>query len=252
MRVLTAILLVLVVGTSSRKAGAQENRAGSRGEIVKQLQAPEAAQRREAVFVLSTFDDPTLSPIFQRAASDPDAGVRAMAITAPERLSRIDEASGIPDLLPTLLRALSDPHPLVRRVAAEALGRTRDPRIEKALEKATRDRDAAVRAAAVDALGELGTETVLPLLLERLHDQDPFVRRQAARALGRLGAPTATASLIERAIREKDSEVKRTIAWALGQIGDPRAIETLQALARSPDPYLSAIAGEALEKIRTR
>jgi len=251
-RVLTAILLVLVASASSRRLGAQENRTGSRSEILKQLQAPEAAQRRDAVLLLSTFDDIALFPVLQKAASDPDAGVRAMAIAALGRLIRTDEASEAPDLIPTLLRALNDPHPLVRRAAAGALGGTRDPRAEKALEKAARDRDAAVRAAAVDALGEQGSGTVLAPLLERLHDQDPFVRRQAARALGHLRAPKATASLIERTIREKDPEVKRAIAWALGEIGDPQAMETLRSLTRSPDPYLSAMAHEALKKMRVR
>ncbi len=251
-RVLTAVLLVLVASTSSHRLGTQQDGIGSRDEILKQLHAPEAAQRRDAVLLLSTFDDIALFPVLQKAASDPDAGVRAMAIAALGRLSRTDEASETPDLIPTLLRALNDPHPLVRRAAAGALGGMRDPRVEKALEKATRDRDAAVRAAAVDALGEQRAGAALAPLLERMHDQDPFVRRQAARALGRLRAPKATTSLMERAIREKDPEVKRAIAWALGEIGDPQAMETLRSFTRSPDPYLSAMAREALEKIRVR
>ena len=249
---LAIIVVALTSGESPEAIVTQENPTEVKQALIEQARAPEAARRRDALLGLGTFHDPALSPIFQAAAHDPDAGVRAAAIMALGRLNPIEGSAHQEETIAVLVRAIRDAHPLVRRAAAWALGRVRDPRAVSALREAAGDRDAAVRAAAVEALGEREDEAVLPTLLERVHDKDAFVRRQAARALGRLRAQAATTPLIARVTREKDPEVKRAIAWALGEIGDPQAVEPLRALSRSSDPYLSATAREALRKIRER
>ncbi len=248
-RALAMLVLVLIGSAETYALEAQKGGADLKHEILKHLQDPDAARRRDALLLLGTFNDVPLSPLVQRATDDPDPGVRAAAIMALGHVGHAENASNAQEVIPTLLRALNDSHPLVRRAAAEVLGRVPDPRAVRALQEAARDRDAAVRAAAVEALGEQGDPAALPTLLERLRDKDPFVRRQAARALGRLRAPTALAALLECLVREEDVDVKRAIAWALGEIGHPHAAETLRTLSRSADPYLSATAREALKRL---
>jgi HEAT repeat protein len=246
-----AVILWALAGCNGCDAiAAHEDQGQGRRELIERLRDPDAARRRDALVTLGTFHDPALLPIFQEAARDSEAGVRAAAIMALGQLLPAEEPAT--EVILLLQRAVKDEHPLVRRAAAWALGRVRDPRATRALQEAARDRDAAVRATAVEALGEQPDAAALATLLERLHDKDAFVRRQAARAIGRRRASGATIPLIARLIREKDPEVKRAIAWALGQIGDPRAAETLRTLSRSTDPYLAATAREALLKIRSR
>jgi HEAT repeat protein len=60
-----------------------------------------------------------------------------------------------PRQLPSILRALSDPSPVVRGLAASALGHLGDARAVPALERAGRDPDEGVRARAAAALSEL-------------------------------------------------------------------------------------------------
>ncbi len=248
---LLAVIFLLCLGRHEAHGLILQSSEAER-EIVRALQSGDAARRLEAVLRASALDQARALPLLQRAATDPDVGVRATAVTALGHLLAERGTSETPHALPTLLAALTDPHPLVRQAAAWALGRVRDPQASTALEAALRDSDAAVRAAAVEAIGERQEETLLTALLHRLHDQDAFVRRQAARALGRLRSHAATLALMERLLKEKDPEVKRAIAWALGEIEDPRAQETLRTLSRSPDPYVSAIARDALDRLSSQ
>ncbi|MCX7753302.1 MAG: HEAT repeat domain-containing protein [Blastocatellia bacterium] len=252
MRGLVVILVTLIGSGSFETIAVQENPEAAKRALIEQLRAPDATRRRDALLALSAFHDPALLPLFQMAAQDSEASVRAAAIMALGQFNPTEASMGLKEVIPLLLQAVRDSHPLVRRAAAWTLGRVRDPRATNALREAARDSDAAVRAAAIEALAEHPDDVALPTLLERLQDKDAFVRRQAARALGRWRAQAATIPLITRMTREKDPEVKRAIAWALGEIGDPQATETLRTLSRSPDPYLSEAAREALRKVRAR
>jgi len=85
--------------------------------------------------------------------------------------------------LGSLLVAIDDVQPPVRRLSVQLLADIDDPRATAALERALRDDDASVRAQALDGLaaapGRVGAETLLPLL----DDPDPAVAASAAAAV---------------------------------------------------------------------
>jgi hypothetical protein len=98
-------------------------------------------------------------------------------------------AQQVPDLVPTLVRTLSDPDAQVRQNAALSLAEVGAAAVPDLTEALTHQ-DAARRAGAAYALGQMGgpARPALDRLLKALNDPSPAVRRQAARAVGRVAA----------------------------------------------------------------
>jgi cyclophilin family peptidyl-prolyl cis-trans isomerase len=100
-----------------------------------------------------------------------------------------------------LRRAASDPRPEVRRAAALAAGRIRDPRAVPLLGELLADPDTAVAATAAFALGQVGDTAAVPLLAPyaaSVHlPEMPTVVGEAAYALGKLGGPGAAQAIRE-------------------------------------------------------
>ena len=87
------------------------------------------------------------------------------------------------DVIPALLRALSDPEPQVREKAAVGLALRRDPRIVDPLLAAMSDPDSQVREKVVIALGATGDARAAAALTTALEDPDAQVREKAVAAL---------------------------------------------------------------------
>jgi HEAT repeat protein len=85
-----------------------------------------------------------------------------------------------------------DPNP-VRATAATFLAHDPDPRVAKALARATHDKDWIVRAAAVEAIAQRGDASLLPDIENRLMDKNQKVRFTAAAAVIRLISTNAPA-----------------------------------------------------------
>ncbi|QGZ89549.1 hypothetical protein GQR42_08210 [Microcystis aeruginosa FD4] len=75
---------------------------------------------------------------------------------------------------------------VVRRYAAEALVRIGQPSVEPLI-AALKDEDVVVRRAAAEALGKIGGELAIEPLVAVLKDEDVDVRRSATEALGKIG-----------------------------------------------------------------
>lgn len=89
----------------------------ARPEIERFLKHPTPAVREEAALAYPRVADGTAAPALARlATSDPEADVRAAAVTALGHMRAMDEMEAI-------LNALEDPDPLVRRRAADAASR---------------------------------------------------------------------------------------------------------------------------------
>jgi len=153
--------------------------------------------------------------------------------------------------VPPLIQALGDSDWVVRRAAAEALGKLGDPQAVPALIQALGDSDSDVRAVAAEALGAIGDPQAVPALIQALGDSGWDVRRAAAEALGKLGDPQAVPALIQ-ALGDRSENVRFAAAWALGAIGDPQAIPALiKALGDDWDDVRRA-ARQAIQQIQTK
>ena len=157
----------------------------------------------------------------------------------------------------TLMSTLRSGDSHKRRVAAQALGVTRDPRAIPSLIKTLADAEKNVRSAAAEALGYIGDPTreildtnlewrfsprpgvigredsrVVKSLIGALEDSESSVRFSAARALGYVGDPDAVEALITNLGRTDSGTPAAAIA--LAEIGGLRAVEPLVAAISAP------------------
>jgi hypothetical protein len=97
----------------------------------------------------------------------------------------------------SLLAALKDAEPLVKRFAIYGLQRIGDRSAAGKIAALVTDKDPWVRRTAITALGRLGAKDCISDLLKALKDEDVHVRCDAFVALGRLGDPATQKPLLE-------------------------------------------------------
>ncbi|MBY0556857.1 MAG: HEAT repeat domain-containing protein [Burkholderiaceae bacterium] len=119
--------------------------------------------------------------------------------------------------IPALVLALQDRQPVVRRLAAWALGEMRFPETAPALAVLLADTDPLVRAEAAGALGDMGEVRWLPVFHAMLRDPQPAVRARVAHALGDL-AEQASITALEAARSDPDGTVAEQVRWALREM----------------------------------
>jgi HEAT repeat protein len=159
--------------------------------------------------------------------------------------------------VPTLVRALQNPDGVVRRMAAETLGRLGGDAKDAipGLLAAFKDADDQVRGHVAEALGNIEptTKEVIAALRGGLKDDSEFVRRMAAGALGELGSASRPAVLdLSAALKDREEFVRRAAADALGKIGAQArpAAQALEAALNDSDVFVRHWAGMALKKIQ--
>lgn len=248
------VLPALIFSTTARQTNEIERQQA-------RLTSQSAEERRDAVQRLGALKRPVASRAAATALRDTAAIVRATAARAVLALPPAEAATAI-------LPLLRDREEFVRQQAAYALGETRiRMNVPALINVLSQDKSAGVRGAAAVALGEIGDEAAtIPLtqvlskrirasgLLNRARRrtsaENEFVRRAAARSLGQIGSRAAVPALISALTDQTNSDdVRREAALALGLINDPSAIASLQSVLAAPDPFLSRIAFEALQKI---
>jgi len=157
----------------------------------------------------------------------------------------------VPSAVEALVAALDDPDAQVRRTAAHALARLRDPRALPGLTAALKDESPDVRRAAASALGDLRDQQAVDALIGALKDPEPDVRRAAASALADLDDPRAVDSLIAT-IDDEAADVRRSVASALGDLGDTRAVSALIDALKDPNDDVRRAAASALGDLGDR
>ncbi len=181
-------------------------------------------------------------PLMVKALKDPDPLVREIAAQGLGYLGDVRAA-------PALAKALSDPSPYVRRRAASALITVPAKPAQKALEHAAlHDVDPTVRRYAVEALGWIEDDSVVPVLIQATKDLDANVRRYAAQELGKRRARQALDALIAL-FNDPDEDVRWQAVLAVGNLRDRRAVEHLVKALDDPAPQVAHAAERALQRL---
>ncbi len=147
-----------------------------------------------------------------------------------------------------LRKSLSDPDPLVREAAREAL-LEENPTGE--LDEAASHAKSAGGQVRLDALrtvvqsSDTDDATLLSALTGALKDEDTAVRAFAVRSLGDRGGPEAMASLRD-AFHSGDSTTKILVLESIGQNREAR--QFVQDSASDPDPEVQALALGLLDR----
>lgn len=196
----------------------------------------------------STWATPTWSGALSEHLTDTDERVRRAAALALARL-RDPRGNG------ALIRALSDPAEGVRWEAARALAATGVSANEApALTSALASPDTFIRGFAAWILGELGpaAHAALPALVAAQRDLDPGVRALVLRSLASVGAgaPAAVAAL-RKALREGTGDDRWRAARSLGKLGTSArvAIPDLVAALRDDNGHVRRHAAVALGRL---
>jgi HEAT repeat protein len=252
------------------------------------LQDTSPTVRRGAIFYwLDRFDpaDSDAAAALSKCLSDPDPTVRALAMSAAQRLPAGALKKSLPQLSGVLTdrkngsetraaaarligtldtqageaaetlaqAAVGDPDPSVRSAALMSLCRAApaDQAAAVLQQVLVRDVQASVRGMAAVRLGKLGPPAAgaAPALADALADSDEGVRRKAADALVTLGAAAVTPA--SGKLEAADPGVRRLAVFVLGKLGaDAKpALDALRKRLQDSDAEVKQLAELAIRRI---
>jgi aminopeptidase N len=192
--------------------------------------------RGEAANALAGISGDVARQALLAATKDPNARVRARAVTALGTSKDVTLATRYQELL-------NDQSYGVIRAAALALGQTKDPKAFDSLGKlleipSWRD---TIKASALSGLEALGDKRAVDLALPYTAGPNySQVRGAALKVLGSLGANDARAfpkiaELMKSAFQRNDFALLFPATEALVALGDPRGISVLEELAKDAE-----------------
>lgn len=193
----------------------------------------DARRRRRAVVVAGHRGEPAVAA---GHLHDPDAAVRAAALSAVHRCGALEDR--------VLADALADPDHTVRRAAA--LVAARHPGAADRLSELLDDPDHTVAEAAAFALGERPPSAEVARLLGRMAVEHPdaLCREAAVASLGAHGRPESLPAVLE-ACGDRAS-VRRRAVLALSAFEGPAVDSMLQQLAHDRDLQVRQAAEDQL------
>ncbi len=202
----------------------------------------EEEERCIIVYIAGEISSPESRDIATVALNDPSSMVRALAAEAVGKL-------GTTELIPQLVKLLSDASPDARKRATTALVRLATVARESVMESAlqlSESGSADVRLQAVRlfrASGEAGHVIFLS------KDEDSLVRREAIIALGEMKNPE-TSGRLSMALADEETDVRLAAATALGWNGfsDESASLMLALEDSSPRVRVAALKSLGTEK----
>ena len=134
-----------------------------------------------------------------------------------------------PAALLVVLKALHDPKPFTRRLAAEMLAKLGSKLAIPDLIERLADPEASVRAAAIRALADLGAGAARGQVIRGLDDRDDLVREETLASLPRLGADSSPELVrtLDRLSKDANVRVRAHAAVVLAFLGEGRRARTL-------------------------
>jgi len=222
-------------------------------DLARALRSRNADTRYEAAVALGKRGEAEAVAPLQEALSDPEPGVRWVAMEALGAIghpalhtlisllssqdvdTRWGAAIALGDIGDTeavgpLAAALEDEDRYVRTRAALALAAIGDPAMD-ALRTVVDAGSVEARWAAALALGKIGSEAGVSMLAPLLSDPDTGVRWKAVEALGAIGGEGVVPHLVT-ALGDADEEVRSQAAAALAAQGAPAVGALIDALGR--------------------
>jgi HEAT repeat protein len=176
-------------------------------------------------------------------ASDPDPLRRSYAAEA------LGEFLFAPGVAACSQAMMSDGDARVRAASASALGRLNDDGAGL-LGRAMADGDPSVRLAALGAASKINAFSSLPAVAALSSDSVPEVRRRAMEVLDGLNAKDTVTVVAAAAKGDSDAGVRAAACHALGTFGDPSVVSLLTTLSQSdPDTFVRDQASIALKRI---
>ena len=130
-----------------------------------------------------------------------------------------------------------------RRDALMRLALMKRAEASRAAVPALSDPEPIVRVTAAQAISSLPPDEAATLLIPLLKDKLEFVRREIAQALGATHSHSATSALTDLLVSDKEASVRAAAAMALGKIRDDSAVTALVEV-------LSGTAGKKKSKFR--
>jgi len=204
------------------------------------LRSADVNVRRMAVDISKKVGDPTgeLAPRLLRYLRDEDWWVR-------ERVMDALVAMAGRQLTRHLVSYLQDPSDVVRRYAADALLRLKDPAALGALVRAAQnDADWWVRERALEAIGAIGMREAVPYVLDLLR-REPELQRACVDTLRVLHAGEA-APHVAALLASADADMKLAALACLAELDEPAQAASLTPLLQDPDHRVRAAASALL------
>jgi HEAT repeat protein len=221
--------------------------AGHPGDqvLIDMLKDKDPKIRTRAVRTMGLAANPNLIDSLVTAMSDPDEDVRSEAVSS---LGMIDSPK---ETVPPLIHALNDTYSFVRSQAADALEHEKDASAINPLLDTVSDPDPDVESSAENALANLcqlpGVSTAT--FASHLDDTNPKVAMISAICLAVKKDPRATPFLI-KAASSPDVSIRLHAVKGLGETGDPSVIPTLRQTLKDPEVNVRGWSMIGLDKLK--
>jgi len=147
-------------------------------------------------------------------------------------------------------RLASDPAPVIRAAAIEALSRTQAKRAISQINNALEDNDATVRAQAAMSVATMYSPRSIELLQKLVFDDNLVVRRNAAQSMSKIDESDLSKTIAKALDQETDATTVEYLLAALQRNGGEGSLPILQRYIEGEGSQFREQATKALRKLK--